>query len=254
MSRSSYAYQPNTQKDALVIQALLAVSEQYPRYGFKKLFIQLRKRGFTWNHKRVHRVYCLLKLNIKGKGKKRLPSREAKVLVKPETVNTTWSADFMSDSLVCGRRFRTFNVIDDFNREILAIEIDLSLPAQRVIQVLDNIVAVIGYPHKIRLDNGPEFISLALADWASEHNIELEFIQPGKPTQNAFIERFNRTFRESVLDYYLFNNLKEVREITEVWINEYNHERPHEALGNLSPIEYKIMNSKSGDNSTYPWH
>ena len=254
MSRSSYAYQPNTQKDALVIQALLAVSEQYPRYGFKKLFIQLRKKGFTWNHKRVHRVYCLLKLNIKRKGKKRLPSREAKVLVKPETVNTTWSADFMSDSLVCGRRFRTFNVIDDYNREILAIEIDLSFPAQRVIQVLDNIVAVIGYPHKIRLDNGPEFISLALADWAFEHNIELEFIQPGKPTQNAFIERFNRTFRESVLDYYLFNNLKEVREITEVWINEYNHERPHESLGNLSPIEYKIMNSKSGDNSTYPWH
>ncbi|CAM4447542.1 MAG: IS3 family transposase IS1400 [Legionellaceae bacterium] len=164
MSRSSYAYQPNTQKDALVIQALLAVSEQYPRYGFKKLFIQLRKKGFTWNHKRVHRVYCLLKLNIKRKGKKRLPSREAKVLVKPETVNTTWSADFMSDSLVCGRRFRTFNVIDDYNREILAIEIDLSFPAQRVIQVLDNIVAVRGYPHKIRLDNGPEFISLALAD------------------------------------------------------------------------------------------
>ena len=113
-------------------------------------------------------------------------------LATPEALNQSWSVDFMHDALVCGRRFRMFNVVDDFNREALSIEIDLNLPAQRVVRVLDRIAANRGYPAMLRLDNGPEFISLALAEWAEKHAIKLEFIQPGKPTQNAFIERFNR--------------------------------------------------------------
>jgi len=147
----------------------------------------------------------------------------------------------MHDALVCGRRFRTFNVVDDFNREALAIEIDLNIPAQRVVRVLDRIVANRGYPLKMRMDNGPELVSLTLAQWAEEHGVTLEFIRPGKPTQNAFIERFNRTYRTEILDFYLFRTLNEAREITERWLAEYNSERPHESLNNLTPEEYRLM-------------
>lgn len=140
-------------------------------------------------------MYCSLKLNLRRKGKRRLPSRHPQPLAVPAAINQAWSADFMSDALLCGRRFRTFNVVDDFNREALSIDIDLNLPAQRVIRTLDRIAAWRGYPEKLRLDNGPEFISLALADWAETHGVLLDFIQPGKPTQNSFIERFNRTYR-----------------------------------------------------------
>ncbi|EKN4199874.1 IS3 family transposase, partial [Yersinia ruckeri] len=227
-----------------VIQGRTEAAERYPRYGFKKLFQVLRRQGHRWNHKRVHRIYCLLKLNFRRKGKQRLPVRNPAPLATPEQLNQSWSIDFMHDALVCGRRFRTFNVVDDFNREALAIEIDLNIPAQRVVRVLDRIVANRGYPLKMRMDNGPELISLVLAQWAEEHDVMLEFIKPGKPTQNAFIERFNRTYRTEVLDFYLFRTLNEAREITERWLNEYNSERPHESLNNLTPEEYRLMAEK----------
>lgn len=158
----------------------------------------------------------------------------------------------MSDALWCGRRFRTFNVVDDFNREALAIEVDLNLPAERVVRVLNRVAAWRGYPKKLRLDNGPELVSIALAEWAEEHGINLEFIQPGKPMQNGFIERFNRSYREAVLDMYLFRSLDEVREQTEYWIKEYNEERPHESLGNMTPREYLL--TKHPENSTHGWY
>lgn len=129
-----------------------------------------------------------------------MPVRNPSPLATPEALNQSWSVDFMHDALVCGRRFRTFNVVDDFNREALSIEIDLNLPALRVVRVLDRIAANRGYPVMLRMDNGPEFISLALAEWAEKHAVKLEFIQPGKPTQNAFIERFNRTYRTIYLE------------------------------------------------------
>lgn len=217
-----------------MIHALTKLAERYPRYGFKKLFQLLRRQGNTWNHKRVHRIYCLLKLNFHHKGKQRLPVRNPAPLATPQALNQSWSIDFMHDALVCGRRFRTFNVVDDFNREALAIEIDLNIPAQRVVRVLDRIVVNRGYPLEMRMDNGPELVSLALAQWAEEHDVQLEFIKPGKPTQNAFIERFNRT---EILDFYLFRTLNEAREITERWLMEYNSERPHESLNNLAPEE-----------------
>lgn len=155
LSRTVYFYQPDTRRDESVIHALTELAERYPRYGFKKLFQLLRRQGNTWNHKRVHRIYCLLKLNFRRKGKQRLPVRNPSPLVTPEALNQSWSIDFMHDALVCGRRFRTFNVVDDFNREVLAIEIDLNIPAQRVVRVLERIVANSGYPLKMRMDNGP---------------------------------------------------------------------------------------------------
>ena len=139
-----------------------------------------------------------------------------------------------------GRRFRTFTVLDDFNREALAIEGDLNLPAERVIRVLDRIAAWRGYPEKLRMDNGPEFIAFATADWAEEHAVDLEFIQPDHPMQNGFIERFNRSYREGVLDMYIFQTLNEVRERTEGWLQKYNEERPHDSLNDLTPKEYLL--------------
>ncbi|EBH1949868.1 IS3 family transposase [Salmonella enterica] len=239
LSRTVYHYRPDTTRDEPVIVALQAVAERYPRYGFPKLFQVLRRQGYPWNHKRIHRIYCLLKLNFRRKGKQRLPVRNPSPLATPEALNQSWSVDFMHDALVCGRRFRTFNVVDDFNREALSIEIDLNLPALRVVRVLDRIAANRGYPVMLRMDNGPEFISLVLAEWAEQHAVKLEFIQPGKPTQNAFIERFNRTYRTEILDFYLFRTLNEVREITERWVSEYNCERPHESLNNMTPEEYR---------------
>ncbi|EOW20587.1 IS1400 transposase [Escherichia coli] len=240
LSRTVFRYQPDTRRDEPVIMALTVAAERYPRYGFKKLFQVLRRQGNSWNHKRVHRIYCLLKLNFRRKGKQRLPVRNPAPLATPEAMNQSWSID----SLMCGRRFRTFNVVDDFNREALAIEIDLNIPAQRVVRVLDRIVANRGYPLKMRMDNGPELVSLALAQWAEEHGVMMEFIKPGKPTQNTFIERFNRTYRIEILDFYLFRTQNEAREITERWLTEYNSERPHESLNNLTPEEYRLMAEK----------
>jgi putative transposase len=159
----------------------------------------------------------------------------------------------MSDALMCGRRFRTFNVVDDFNREALAIEIDLSLPAPRVIRVLERVSLFRGYPEKLRVDNGPEFISLALADWADENHVMLDFIQPGKPTQNSYIERFNRTYRDELLDLYLFRTLREVRQMTEEWMVRYNNERPHDSLNDMTPAEFLQVNNQPG-NSNPVWN
>jgi putative transposase len=242
ISRCTYYYQPKLVNDTELIDVLSALAHKHPRYGFRKLFKRLRHQGYSWNHKRVYRIYCGLKLNLRRKGKRRLPTRSPEPLAVPASANDCWSMDYMSDSLYSGRRFRTFNVIDDYNRESLAIEIDHSLPTTRIIRVLDQIAAYRGYPKQLRQDNGPEFISHALELWAETNNVKLDFIKLGTPTQNAYIERFNRTYRNEVLDCYLFESLTEVRELTESWMVEYNYERPHESLNDLPPKVYEQLN------------
>jgi len=217
---------------------LQILAERKPRWGFGKMRDYLRNQGYGWNHKRIRRVYREMELNLRVKPKKRLPTRDPKPLIQPDQVNESWSLDFMSDSLSGGRTFRTLNIIDDFNREALWIEVDFSIPALRVIRVLNMLVSWKGLPKQIRMDNGPELISKALAEWAKLHEVELAFIEPGKPAQNAYIERFNRTYREDVLDAYLFSTLQEVRDITDEWIEEYNAIRPHEALEGLPPYQF----------------
>lgn len=231
-------------RNKVVVEALNDLATRYPAYGFGLMFDKLRQAGFGWNHKRVYRVYCEMKLNLRRKYKRRLPSRYPQPLSVPALLNHSWSMDFMSDALSYGRRFRTLNIMDDFNREILAIEIDLSLPGQRVVRVLDRIATERGYPARIRMDNGPEFISKHLADWAESHQVQLDFIQPGRPMQNGFIERFNRTYRTEVLDMYLFDSLEEVKQITEHWQEEYNQHRPHQALHKLPPVSYAKLVAK----------
>lgn len=198
---------------------------------------RLRKQGFPWNHKRVYRVYTQMKLNIRRRAKKRIPARVKQALFQPESINQVWSIDFMQDSLWDGRKYRLLNVIDDYNREVLAIEADISLPALRVIRVLERLEATRGLPGMIRVDNGPEFISFKLDNWCKERKITLAFIQPGKPTQNAFVERFNGNLRSELLNAYVFKTLSEVREKVEEWMIDYNEMRPHKALNYKTPME-----------------
>lgn len=239
ISRCALRYKARRKDDSEIEAILEQLAEKHKRWGCKKMIQRLRLDGYKWNHKRVRRVYRHMKLNLRVKPKKRLPSRKPRPLAVPKEPNVCWSADFMSDSLTNGRYFRTLNVIDDFNREALWIEIDTSLPSQRVERVLDRIAAERGsYPTALRSDNGSEFIAHSLANWASNHNVLLDFIKPGKPAQNGYIERFNRTYREDILDAYLFDELAEVRELTEHWLFEYNTFRPHDSLGGVPPVTY----------------
>lgn len=251
LSRSVYQYQPDLNRDDEVIVTLSELVEKYPRYGFPKLYQMIRRKGLKWNHKRIHRVYCKMGLNFRRKGKQRLPARNPQPLCVPAQANQCWSVDFMSDTLIDGRTFRTFNVVDDYNREALGIEVDLNLPSMRIIRVLERLAAWRGYPAKVRCDNGPELVSLTMAEWAEKNGVALEFIEKGKPTQNSYVERFNRTYRDEILDFYMFNTLNEVKEITDDWVNEYNLERPHESLGNLTPVEY--LKAKQPEFSKLVW-
>lgn len=237
-------YYKSQKDDTEVIEALQDLAFKHPTYGFCKLFAYIRRSGKQWNHKRIYRVYKLLKLNRRRKGKRRLPSRVKQPLVKQELINQSWSMDFMSDSMVGGRRFRTFNLIDDCTREVLAIEIDTSLSSKRIIRTLERVILDRGKPNIIRTDNGPEFTSKDLELWAKDNEIQIQFIQPGRPMQNGYIERFNRIYRESILDAYLFFELEQVRILTDEWIDEYNNRRPHESLGNLTPNEWKMKQLK----------
>ena len=239
IDRKTYRYKPKKLIDDEEIKSeLLSFSAKYPQYGFKKIFDMMKLQSKPWNHKRVYRIYCELKLNLKVKPKKRLAKRTAIKLEQPMMLNECWSFDFMSDSLVTGRRFRTANVIDDCNREALGILVDYSLPALKVTRWLDHIALIRGYPKKIRVDNGPENISRHFAEWAKNHDVVIHYIQPGKPAQNGYVERFNRSYREAVLDMYLFENIQQVQKITNEWLQHYNEERPHDALGSLTPLAY----------------
>jgi putative transposase len=234
-----------TERDTEVINALNSMVERHGRWGFWKCYKALRRKGHPWNHKRVYRVYCQLKLNHKRRAKRRIPKRMRQPLTVPQRPNQVWSADFMSDSLYYGNRFRTFNVIDDFNREVVAIEIDTSITAKRLIRVFEKLRVMRGLPDMLRVDNGPEMLSGEFVAWAESNGMMIHYIQPGEPNQNAYIERFNRTYREEVLNLYLFKDLQEVRNTTFWWMIDYNEQRPHDSLGDLTPAEYMEKNAEN---------
>lgn len=213
--------------------------ERHPSWGFWKCYDRLRLDGHRWNHKRTWRVYCAMKLNLPRRKKRRVPVREPQSLDVPAQPNVIWSLDFMSDALYGGRRFRTLNVLDEGVREALKIVIDTSIPSGRLVRELEQRVIWRGRPQAIRCDNGPEICAQAFVDWCRYQGIEIRYIQPGKPNQNAFIERFNKTYRQEVLDAYLFRSLNEVRTLTAEWLRTYYEYRPHESPGRIPPAMFR---------------
>ncbi len=252
--RTSVFYYQKVRKDEddKIRFQLIALSNEHQTWGFWMMHYRLRNLGFTWNHKRVYRIYTSMKLNLRNKRKKRLPASIKEPLLRPIYPNVTWSMDFMHDSLENGKSVRSLNIIDDFNREILSICIDTSLPSAKVISELEKLIEWRGKPEKIRVDNGPEFIAEKLKLFCQKKAIELYYIQPGKPTQNSLIERFNRTFRTDFLNAYLFENIKEMKNYTEIWMWMYNNERPHSSLQYLSPRNFLLKYGKVKNPNDFP--
>lgn len=244
ISETCYRYQPKVADDnAYIADWLIRLTHNRKNWGFGLCFYYLRNvQGFSWNHKRIYRIYRELELNLRIKPKKRIVREKPEPLVVPTSINQTWSMDFMHDSLEDGRTFRLLNVIDDFNREGLGIEVDFSLPAERVTRALDQIMEWRGKPEALRCDNGPEYIGEVLSSWAQRQGIRVDYIQPGKPQQNAYIERYDW------LGQHLFASLTEVQEFATSWLWLYNNDRPNMALGGITPKQ-KLASSGLGSTS-----
>jgi len=237
--RSSARYRARRSGDQELRERLRQLAGERRRFGYRRLHVLLRREGEQVNHKRVYRLYREEGLSVRRRGRKRVSRAERLPLETPTSPNQLWSLDFMQDALSWGRKFRLLSVEDVFTREALAIEVDTSLPATRVVGVLERVTAQTGAtPKEIVLDNGPELTSRALDQWAYERGVNLRFIDPGKPQQNGYIESFNGHFRDECLNEHWFLTLAHAREIIEEWRTDYNQRRPHSALGNLTPLEF----------------
>lgn len=244
LSRTVYYYKQEAKDDTVLITELNILGEEHPGHGFWKMYKLLRKKGYIWNHKRVYRVYSALKMNLRRKKHKRIPLREKQPMTLPINNNITWSIDFMMDRLYCGRNFKVLNIIDDFNREALAMEIETGIGSLYLIRTLESLKQDGLLPQQIRVDNGPEFTSINFVTWCKANQVHISYIQPGKPIQNTLIERFNGSYRREVLDKYAFETLQEVRSKTHQWMLHYNYERPHDSLQDLTPNEFVLKYGK----------
>lgn len=242
VARSSVRYKSQREEDPKLLARLLELAALYPRYGYSMLTKKLRREGFRVNKKRVRRMYLREGLKLRSKPRRKLVAAAPREKsVTPDSPNRRWSMDFMRDALWNGRPFRTFNVIDDGSREVPRIEVDYSLPAARVVRVLDELIEERGCPEEIVVDNGPEFASKELDAWAENNGVKLHFIRPGKPVENCFIESFNGTFRKDCLDAHWFEDLAHARRVIESWRLDYNHNRPHSGVGDLAPAEFAAL-------------
>lgn len=226
-------------KDEALRARLRELAEMRRRFGSPRLTVLLRREGWRVNHKRVERVYREEGLSLRMKRRRKRPSHLRVIRPGPTGPDQRWSLDFMSDALVNGRRLRLLTIIDGWDRSCPHIEVDHSLTGERVVRVLERLKQQGRLPAVLQMDNGPEFTSKALDRWADEHGVKLQFTRPGKPTDNGLIESFNGRLREECLNQHVFHSLEEVRRIIEAWRQDYNQERPHSALGGLSPEVFR---------------
>jgi len=241
-SRSSWNYKSRRAPQKELVARLRALASKRKRWGYRMLHALLRREGRAINHKRVYRLYCLEGLAVRHKARKRMARGPRVVPPLPTRPNERWSMDFVSDFTWSGRRYRILVVIDEFTREALALIVDSSFSGARVGRELDVIAAARGFPTASVVDNGPEFTSKALDAWAYRTGVELDFIRPGKPVDNAFVESFNGKLRNECLNQHWFHDLDEVREIVEAWRIDFNTVRPHSSLDGMTPSEYAIAN------------
>lgn len=238
ISRSLYRYEARRQDDQALRDRLCELAAAKRRYGYRRLHVLVKREGWTVNHKRLFRVYQQAGLAVRRRRRKRIAGVERQVKLPVTAANQSWSMDFVSDGLADGRRFRTLNIVDDFTKECLAIEVDTSLPGSRVVAVLERLADARGLPLSITIDNGPEFAGKTLDEWAYRTGLKLQFIEPGKPQQNAYIESFNGKFRDECLNEHWFVSMRHARDTIADWRQEYNNDRPHSSLGYLTPKQF----------------
>lgn len=237
LSRSTRRYLPREKDDSELRNEIRELAFKHRRFGYCRITAKIRKKKVV-NPKKVYRIYTEENLKVRRKQRKRLAHKRGP-LTLPTSPNKRWSMDFMSDSLYDGRRFRTLNVVDDYTRECLAIEVDFSLPSARVTRTLERLFWCYGKPEQITCDNGPEFRSKHTQKWAEKQNVTLDYIEPGKPIQNAFVESFNGKVRDECLSENRFTSLQEACDITEQWRVHYNTDRPHSSLNYQTPTEVR---------------
>jgi putative transposase len=237
--RTSYRYRSTRDEQAPLRLIINEIARVRVRYGYKRIYVLLRREGWAINHKRVYRIYCEEGLNLRAKKPKRHRSAAQRVQRPPATFqNESWSMDFVTDSLFSGHRFRSLTIVDNFSRQCLAIEVGQHIKGEDVVRVMERLRRVCGKPQYIKVDNGPEFISKDLDRWAYENGVTLDLSRPGKPTDNAYIESFNGSFRDECLNTNWFLSLEDAREKIEAWRCDYNLWRPHSSLDNLAPAQY----------------
>jgi putative transposase len=253
ISRSLYRYRSRRPACAELCERITEIAQAKRRYGYRRIYVRLRREGWAVNRKRVYRLYREAGLLVRRRKRKRIGLVERKPLPKPSSANISWSMDFVSDGLADGRRLRCLNIVDDCTRECVAIEVDTSLTGTRVKAVLERLAETRGLPKSITVDHGPEFEGQVLDAWAYEHAVHLSFIRPGKPNENAYIESFNGKFRDECLNEHWFVTIAQARRIIEAWRIEYNTERTHSSLGDLTPQEFAeecLARKKDGVSST----
>jgi putative transposase len=239
LGRNTLGYERQPDRDEALRNRLKELAEQRKRFGCRRLHLLLKREGLVINKKRTERIYHEEKLTIRIRRRKKCAAQGRVELPKAERPNQLWAMDFLHDALYTGRRFRLLPIIDTFTKECFWVEADTSIGGQRVTQVLTRISAVHGLPEQIVVDNGPEFISNAVDAWAYARGVKLQFIRPGKPVDNCYMESFNGRFRDECLNENWFINLDHVRDIIETWRVDYNQNRPHSSLGDLTPAEFK---------------
>lgn len=242
LSTATWRYQRRTSAtNVAVLERLQAHAAVRARFGYRRLHILLERDGLVVNHKRVHRIYQAAGLQVRRPQRKRLTRAERVPLPPPNQRLERWSMDFTTDTLADGRNFRTLNIVDDFTRECVAIEVDRSLPGLRVARVLDRLHAAVGLPQTIVVDNGPEFAGRTLDAWAYARGVTLRFIRPGKPIENAYVESFNGKFRDECLNEHWFVSLVDAKAVIEAWRVDYNSVRPHSSLAGRTPDQFAAI-------------